>query len=109
MRKFLHIVFSLWLASLLLFGSTPKELLHAFAAHKDTIHRHDSKGQVLDAAHHHCSFTGFHLMPFSAPPALPLPQRMATPVYISFFAVQDLRALQQVLALREGRGPPACV
>lgn len=84
-------------------------MLHAFAAHKDTIHQHDGHGQVMDEGHHHCSFGGFHLMPFAAPPTIPFVFRLELPEYVSFFPIEDLRALQQIIALREGRGPPAFV
>ncbi len=109
LQKFLHIICSFWLASLLLFGAAPKEILHEFARHHDTVHKHDVDGPVMDAGHHHCSFVGFELMPFAAPPTIPFGLRVSLPQYVSFFLVQDTRALQQLVALREGRGPPVGV
>jgi hypothetical protein len=61
----------------------------------------------MDAAHHHCSFLSFELMPFSGPVALPTLLPPLATVYVSFLTVQDERAAQQAIALREGRGPPA--
>jgi hypothetical protein len=109
LRKFLHIICSLWLSSLLLFGGTPKELLHTLAAHRDTVHRHGRYEIVIETMHHHCSFLGCQLMPFSTPLATPVILRAPLPGYISYMPVQDLRALQQIVALREGRGPPDVV
>jgi hypothetical protein len=63
-KKFAHIVFSVWLSILLLFGATPKEFIHNFANHKDTVDINIAKGLVLDKVHHHCSFISFNLMPF---------------------------------------------
>jgi hypothetical protein len=90
---------------LLLFGNTPAEAIHAFAHHKDTVHR-SVDGQFVDAQHHHCQFLGFQMMPFDAPPALPKLCPAPLPDYVVFLAVQDERATQQIIALREGRGPP---
>ncbi len=106
LRRALHIFCSLWLATLLLFGGTPAEALHAFAHHRDTVHRHDVSGPVADTQHHHCQFLGFHLMPFAAPYALPPLRPAPIPEYNASLSVQDERAAQQTIALREGRGPP---
>jgi hypothetical protein len=102
----LHILCSLWLVALLLFGSTPAEVIHAFAHHKDTIHCHDSKGPIIDSRHHHCQFLGFHLMPFTALPDLRIAYQPTGPEYLLRLEPQDERATQQIVALREGRGPP---
>lgn len=107
LRRVFHIICSLWLAMLLLFGSSPMEAVHAFANHRDTIHHHDRHGAVIDQQHHHCSFLGFELMPFDAPPQLPLLRPAPAPEYPVFSARQDARAAQQEIALRESRGPPA--
>jgi hypothetical protein len=106
-RRILHTIFSLWLATLLLFGVTPKEAMHACSGHQDTVHRHDTHGPSLETAHHHCSFLGFQLMPFAAPPVLRVPVPHSAPEYVSFPAVQDVRAALQRIEMREGRGPPA--
>ena len=82
------------------------EAVHAFTDHCDTIHQHDTHGPVMDAGHHHCQFLAFQLMPFEAPPVLPLLRPAPLPEYVSFLALQDERANQQAVALRDGRGPP---
>ncbi|MBS1615441.1 MAG: hypothetical protein JST06_04910 [Bacteroidetes bacterium] len=104
--RFLHILCSLWLAALLLFGTTPAAAIHAFAHHHDTLHHHSQERFSIDPKHHHCQFLSFHLMPFEAPPQwvpLPAPQRQ---IPKGFIILQDERATQQNIALREGRGPP---
>ena len=105
-RRILHTIFSLWLAALLLFGVTPKEAMHACGTHKDTVHRHDVGGPVAESQHHHCSFLGFHLMPFSGPSELRIPLATCLPMPLSAMPAPDERAAQQAIALREGRGPP---
>lgn len=108
LRRLFHILCSLWLAMLLVFGGTPMEAIHELASHHDTEHRHDrdTHGPVIDKAHHHCSFLGFELMPFDAPAPLPLLRPLPAPEYPVFTARQDERAAQQETALRESRGPP---
>lgn len=91
---------------LLLFGVTPKEAMHAFAVHTDTEHQHNVQGPVIDSEHHHCSFLRFQIMPFAAPFTLPLLLEAKLPEHLSFPQLQDERAVQQAVALRESRGPP---
>jgi hypothetical protein len=107
LRRLLHIICSLWLATLLLFGTTPAEAVHAFVHHKDTIHQQDTNGPIIDAQHHHCQFLGFQLMPFDGPPTFHVAKPSVAQEYVSFLQLQDERAMQQAVALREGRGPPA--
>jgi len=104
--RVLHIVCSVWLAALLLFGTTPSSAIHRLARHHDTVHHHDGHGTVAEPQHHHCAFLGFELMPFDAPtlPAITITEPLPRPR--SFFQSQDERAAQQSIALREGRGPP---
>jgi hypothetical protein len=104
-RRVLHILCSLWLVVLLLFGNTPAELIHTFAHHKDTVH-HRAEGQTIDAQHHHCQFLGFHLMPFAVPPSLLNPLRVKADAYVAAPSMQDEQAIQQTLIIREKRGPP---
>ncbi|MBS1774075.1 MAG: hypothetical protein JST82_14545 [Bacteroidetes bacterium] len=57
LRRIGNITLSVWLAILLLFGSTSREFIHLFAGHKDTIHTHSQKeGLSFENKHHHCSF-----------------------------------------------------
>jgi hypothetical protein len=107
LRRIFHTICSLWLAMLLLFGSSPMEAIHAFADHHDTVHHHDNRGPVIDQQHHHCSFLGFQLMPFDTPPQLPLLRPAPALEYPVFAARQDERATQQEVALRDSRGPPS--
>lgn len=104
--RILHIFCSLWLAALLLFGTTPAAAIHAFAHHQDTVHHHSQEKFSIDPKHHHCQFLSFHLMPFevSLPWVVSSVSLRQTPP--SFLILQDERAVQQRIALREGRGPP---
>lgn len=106
LRRFLHIACSLWLVLLLVFGAAPKEFIHGFANHTDTIHHHDGHGSTVESIHHHCSFLGFHLMAFEEPYSIPFLETVVFSRPFSFFQTQEERAGQQIIALREGRGPP---
>lgn len=106
LARVLHILCSLWLAALLLFGSTPASAIHTLARHHDTVHHCDGHRAVLSGPHHHCQFLSFELMPFDAP--TPLPVRFGQPAQLPqyFLPAPNERASQQAAALREGRGPP---
>ncbi len=106
MRRILHIVCSLWLAASLVYGITPKDLVHAFAPHADTVHRQDHPGPVAEAAHHHCGFLSLELMPFDAPYELPVVFSPKLPAQLAFPQPADERAAHTHHALAEGRGPP---
>jgi hypothetical protein len=105
--RLLHILCSLWLAALLLFGSTPAAAIHTLARHHDTVHRHDIPGPVAETQHHHCAFLGFELMAFDAPAPLPVSFEPRLQAAQHFLPAPDERASQQAIAMRDGRGPPA--
>ncbi len=63
-NKIGNIIIAVWMSLLLLFGGISTELLHQFAHHKDGIDP-DRKGLVFEKRHHHCSFLGFSLSPFT--------------------------------------------
>lgn len=64
-NRIFHIVLSLWLSVLLMFGSTAKEFIHQFSGHQDTIHHHaEGDGLVIENEHHHCSFLSDSLPAF---------------------------------------------
>jgi hypothetical protein len=67
-RSLLHIVLAPALAVLLFFAATPKDFLHEFAGHEDTVHsQHDDDGSLgFSNKHHHCSFLTLLAMPFEA-------------------------------------------
>jgi hypothetical protein len=107
-RKLVHIVFSAWLSLLLLLGSTPKEFIHGFANHKDTIDsRSPSKGLTFGNKHHHCAFLSFNLLPFAdgfqQPALFFLKQNFQTfhTVVLAVFIPGSSTALSL-------RGPPVC-
>lgn len=62
MKRVVHIVFSIAMALLLVFGGISKEYLHLYTGHTDTIHTHDDiDGLVFENEHHHCDFLSFTL------------------------------------------------
>jgi hypothetical protein len=90
---------------MLLFGVTPKEAIHTFTAHQDTIHRHDVAGPCLEKAHHHCQFLGFTLDAFSEGISLP----RITPLVNEFVQPTDALSIvtvQRQIIATSLRGPP---
>lgn len=75
--------FAVWMALLLLFGTTTKDWLHEFANHVDTADCHRPvQGLILEKEHHHCSFLTDMLLPFAAPAALQMPQPFEEKVFV---------------------------
>ena len=105
LRRFLHIAFSLWLAIILLFGVTPKEILHACANHRDTIHKHDVKGATFEKEHHHCQFLGFTLDVFSNDIVLPYISLWQS-TYVKPSDVISVLTVQRQIIATALRGPP---
>jgi len=58
------------LGVLLFFGTLPKDFVHQFADHHDTVHSssygHD--GPVIEQQHHHCDYIDYALTPFAYVP-----------------------------------------
>ena len=85
--------------------TTPKEIWHVLREHTDTEHRQHQAGLQISAEHHHCALMKadqqFHSLPaftpafhFEAPPAAPLPKRLArytSPRGIGEYAAPSLR------------------
>lgn len=62
LKKGLHIVFSVVMTLLVVFGNISKEYLHSFTGHEDTVHLHDDDGELhFENEHHHCDFLAFTL------------------------------------------------
>jgi hypothetical protein len=106
-KKIAHIVFSAWLSLLLLLGTTPKEFIHSFTNHKDTVDKLPSKGFVIDNKHHHCVFLGFNLMPFAEGYQQPIIHFTKQSFQIQHFAVTTVFIPRNTAALSL-RGPPVC-
>jgi hypothetical protein len=105
-KKAAHIIFSAWLSLLLLFGTTPKEFIHNFASHTDTIDAHlPAKGFVADVQHHHCSFISFHLLPFENGTHLPSVQ-FTKKIFCTYTTTLRSQYIQHSLAALTLRGPP---
>jgi hypothetical protein len=107
-RQISHIILAGWLAVTFLFGMTPKEFVHLFADHHDTVHCHTGEGLAFESEHHHCDFLCFTLPPFEddhrlviqlSEKAIPQPVHSVVPV----LHLQD-RSLPGTVS----RGPPAC-
>jgi len=65
LQRIAHIILSVWLSIILLFGSTSKEFVHLFSGHEDTVHCTNVKdGLVIESLHHHCTFLSFCLTAF---------------------------------------------
>lgn len=68
LRRPLQLACSLLLLGVLLFGNTPREFIHLFTVHEDTVHVRTSpqgKNELsFDSVHHHCSFLDDALAPF---------------------------------------------
>jgi hypothetical protein len=90
---------------MLLFGVTPKEALHAFAAHKDTIHRHDVSGLSIEKVHHHCQFLGFILDAFSDDIAIPY-LTLSTNEFVRASNAAEVTTVQRQIVATSLRGPP---
>ena len=107
LKQLLHIVLSFFLAVLLLFGGTPKEFIHCFAAHQDTSHAHHESGKLyFENEHHHCDFLSFSLAPFVEPQALPV----LKPVIVRYYERGNSPVHPLKLYTPEEvslRGPPA--
>ena len=93
---------------LLLFGGTPKDLIHQFAAHKDTVHSQSfgQDGAVIDQSHHHCSFIDFQLMPFDGPQQLPFVAFATCADFLSYTVLVSSRLFAADVLQVSLRGPP---
>ena len=90
---------------MLLFGATPKEAIHAFAAHKDTIHHHDAQGVSIEKQHHHCQFLGFILDAFSSDISLPF-LTLPTSEFVRTSNALEVNTVQRQIIATSLRGPP---
>ena len=106
LKRTAHIILAVWLAVLVLFGSTAKEFIHDFAGHRDTVHKDYEHGITIEKEHHHCAFLSFSLTAFD--------QHISTPVtFCNCIAHRCAYLLyRQALVQREIvraplRGPPA--
>lgn len=106
LRRILHIICSLWLAVLLIFGTTPKEAVHLLAGHQDTVHIKHSSTSYLEKVHHHCAFLELALSPFAAD-AFEITYRYYEPLVFTWYnlSVKDRRCTN--LLHTALRGPPA--
>jgi hypothetical protein len=104
-----YIIPSLLLAVLLLFGNAPKEFVHLFANHQDTVHTHHNDGDLsFEPEHHHCEFLSYALPLFLASDGVPQIHFSPKICYLSTQRTNYQSPLQradgQLILLR---GPPA--
>lgn len=69
LQKISHIIFSAFLAILLLFNGVAQEGVHQFIGHQDTIdiHNHSDHLHNFDVEHHHCSFLDTAILNYLEP------------------------------------------
>lgn len=107
-KRIIHIVVSVWLSFLLLFGSTTMSFLHSFTGHEDTV---DSRGKhdglAIEKKHHHCAFLGFVLAPFANDSQLPVIQFQTLIHFSAYHAIYNAVKLQAHHEQLSLRGPPA--
>lgn len=108
LKRIFHSVLAVWLAVLVLFGGTAKELVHSFANHQDTEHTADfGKGKaVAEKAHHHCEFLHFTLTPFHYQELRFEVQFHEKPEALTYHLAPDALVVREV-SFRTLRGPPS--
>jgi hypothetical protein len=105
-KRIAHIVLSLWLAIILIFGTTPKEFIHLFANHEDTVHVHEhTDGFSIEQQHHHCDFLDDALPLFIndfSKPVIPQGQHIVA----AFYTAYDSQFEGTIIYSTTLRGPP---
>lgn len=98
----------LYLAVLLLFGGTQKELLHGLATHTDTVHHaHKDGDQCIEPRHHHCEFVTYCLAPFTDASFFDWHPGVCLPVAFPAYSQSCQAQVAAVpVPVRNGRGPP---
>ena len=92
---------------LLLFGGAPKEAIHLFADHKDTVHTVHKDGELsFESEHHHCDFLDYALPLFVAtePVAIQFQPKCVFPAAHTEYA-EHICYKDVVAAI--SRGPPS--
>ena len=79
---------AVWMSMLLLFGGISTALIHQFVNHKDGVDP-ERKGLVFEKRHHHCSFLGFSLSPFTNNSDIPILRFIRIVFSVSTFAISD--------------------
>ncbi|MCB0697235.1 MAG: hypothetical protein KDC07_07710 [Chitinophagaceae bacterium] len=107
LKRIVHIVFSVVMALLLVFGGVSKEYLHMFTGHTDTIdHNYGNDGLHLESEHHHCTFLSFTLPPYVDDAAIyELPQPKE--VFLHNITVTVSHLIPRAVPVSRLRGPPA--
>ena len=69
--RILHSFLAVFTAALLLFGTVPKDFMHSWTGHTDTVHSYEdgehATGFVFENEHHHCRFLKLLVTAFGAP------------------------------------------
>jgi len=108
LKRVSHIILSVWLAVVLFFGSTPKEFIHLFTHHTDTVHSaHEKDGLVFDPIHHHCTFLSYALPLFVKDDAQPVFTYHEPLTYPQYHAIDVAGHTLAFTATAYLRGPPA--
>lgn len=106
MKRISHIVLSVLLGVLLVFSTTPKEYIHLFAGHEDTVHHpHDDDVTHVDPEHHHCQFLELSVPPFvNNDVTVFIPYKAV--VYPHYSVLFEEAIVEQTVSVRYLRGPP---
>ncbi|HEY9176535.1 MAG TPA: hypothetical protein VIN07_02545 [Flavipsychrobacter sp.] len=107
LKRITHIVFSVFMSFLLLFGGVSKEYLHLFADHTDTEScNHHREGLYFESEHHHCDFLSYTLPYYVHDAAV-----YTLPVTIEVFLVSNATTVTHLfprdVPVSRLRGPPA--
>lgn len=107
LKKGVHSVLVGVMALVLLFGTTPKEFIHLFAGHHDTVHHEHAPGEFsFEGEHHHCDFLSYDLPAFDNDIRLPYLPVVATRYYRAY-ATAEVRITHGDVVQVSSRGPPA--
>lgn len=106
LKRITHIVLSVLLGVLLVFSTTPKEYIHLFAGHQDTVHHeHDDDVTHFDPEHHHCQFLELSLPPFIGNDvSFSFPSHVVE--YAQYYTSLEGRLMEKIVSVRYLRGPP---
>lgn len=108
LKRVIHIIFSVAMALLLVFGGVSKEYLHLYTGHTDTVHTHDdADGLVFENEHHHCDFLSFTL-PFFVDDAKSYHFNEKQQYSILYKSEVITHLIPLSLPVSRLRGPPAC-
>lgn len=106
LKKVAKILFSAWLAMLLLFGNTPMEFIHSFTGHVDTVDT-PHKGLAIENKHHHCAFLAFEVTAFNNDYDFPVLHFIKPFSFTQKHTEIAVSYIQRIIVNNSLRGPPS--